>query len=444
MADTIAAIATAAGAGGIGIVRLSGPLAGAIAQKLSGKWLRPRHAYYAVFRDGQRDVIDDGIALSFPAPRSYTGEDVVELQVHGNPIVLRQLLLRCLALGARQARPGEFTERAYRNGRLDLAQAEAIADLIGASSQAAARAARRSLDGIFSRRVEALLVALTALRIHIEAAIDFPAEEVDFLADEAVQRRLEDVCSIHADLLVEVARGQRLRDGLHVVIVGSPNVGKSCLLNALAGSERAIVAAQPGTTRDLLRETVSIDGIELTLVDTAGLRESADPIEREGMRRARAELDRADLVLAVVDATNPEPGQNALTTELASSADVLWIYNKTDLLGQPAPGPSGRSVWLSARTGLGLDSLLERLKIAAGIGGENAEGSFSARARHTEVLRRVGIHLGAAADHLSKHRAGELAAEELRLANDTLSEMTGATTSDDLLAAIFSSFCIGK
>jgi tRNA modification GTPase len=442
--DTIAAIATAPGAGGIGIVRLSGPDALAIGEALCGIALRPRHAHHTVFHDALGDVIDDGIALGFPAPHSYTGEDVVELQAHGSPVLLQQLLQRCLALGARAARPGEFTERAYRNHKLDLAQAEAVADLIAAGSETAARAARRSLDGAFSRRVDALLGALTALRVHVEAAIDFPEDEIDFLADADLQRRLDGVLEEHRALLAETTRGQRLRDGLHVVILGAPNVGKSSLLNALAGNDRAIVTAVPGTTRDLLRENVQVDGIGLTLVDTAGLRPSGDAIEREGMRRARAELARADLVLAVVDARAPEEGRIALAADLADMPRVLWLYNKADLL-EPAALRSSRPdrLWLSAHTGENLDRLRLRLQEAAG-SGESTDGAFSARARHVDALRRVGVHLQLAAQHLRVRRAGELAAEELRLAQEVLGEITGMTSSDDLLGAIFGSFCIGK
>ena len=429
------------------MVRISGQRARAIGETLSGTALRPRHAHYAVFRDEQGVTIDDGIALSFPAPLSYTGEDVVELQAHGSPILLQQLLQRCLALGARTALPGEFTERAYRNHKLDLAQAEAVADLIMARSDAAARAARRSLDGVFSQRVDALLAALTALRVQVEAAIDFPEEEIDFLAGAELQHRLDDVLNTHAALLAEAARGQRLRDGLHVVIIGPPNVGKSSLLNALAGSERAIVTPVPGTTRDLLRESVQVGGMELTMVDTAGLRESGDPIELEGMRRARAELACADLVLAVVAASeNPvEPSRErtALVAELVDVPHVIWLYNKADLLERPPPATQAGHVWVSARSGLHLDQLRLLLRAAAGIG-EGIDGAFSARARHMDVLHRVGAHLDAARQRLRVQRAGELAAEELRLAQMVLGEVTGSTSSDDLLGAIFGSFCIGK
>ena len=445
--DTIAAIATAPGAGGIGILRLSGPRAGAIGEALAGIALRKRHAHFAVFRDEQGMVIDDGIALSFPAPHSYTGEDVVELQAHGSPVLLQQLLRRCLALGARAARAGEFTERAYRNGKLDLAQAEAVADLIAAGSDAAARAARRSLDGAFSQRVGILLEDLTRLRVHVEAAIDFPEEEIDFLVDATLQRRLDAVLATHAALVAEAARGQRLRDGLHVVIVGPPNVGKSSLLNALVGNERAIVTPIPGTTRDLLRETVRVDGVELTLVDTAGLRASDDAIEREGMRRARAELASADLVLAVVDARDdsnmPDIEEMVLAAELTDASRVLWLHNKADLLESGIPARQAGHLWLSVRGGLHLDQLRLHLSAAAA-GGGSADGAFSARARHVDALRRVGTHLEAARKRLRIERAGELAAEELRVAHAVLGEITGATGSDDLLGAIFGSFCIGK
>ena len=442
--DTIVAIATGSGAGGIGVLRLSGPAARALAQALCGIALRPRHAHRARFRDAQAQVIDDGIALAFPGPHSYTGEDVVELHAHGNPHLLDSLMRRCVELGARQARPGEFTERAFRNHKLDLSQAEAIADLIAAGSQAAARAARRSLDGVFSRRVDDLLAALTGLRIHVEAAIDFPEEEIDFLADAALRHRLDAVLATHAGLLVESERGQRLRDGLHVVIVGPPNVGKSCLLNALAGSERAIVTAQAGTTRDLLRERVHLEGIELTLVDTAGLRETSDPIEREGMRRARAELERADLVLAVVDAADVQADRAGLVPELSGVGAVVWLHNKSDLVEAALPQPTADTIWLSARTGQGMEALRARLRIAAGTGGEGTAGAFSARARHVDALQKVGAHLQAASRRLRIDSAGELAAEELRLAQGVLGGITGATTPDDLLGAIFSSFCIGK
>ncbi len=438
--DTIAAIATAAGAAGVGIVRLSGPACAAIARDLLGREPRPRHAHYARFRDGDGSLIDDGLLLYFPGPSSYTGEDVLELQAHGSPVLLARLLRRCLALGARPARAGEFTERAFLAGKLDLAQAEAVADLISAGSEAAARAARRSLDGEFSRRVHEVVESLTALRTWLEAALDFPEEEIDFLAAPELHARLRDVVAGLAALRGDAGRGKRLVDGLHVVICGAPNAGKSSLLNALAGEERAIVTDIAGTTRDLLREQVRIDGIELTLVDTAGLREAPDPVEAEGIRRARAELQRADLVLAVLDDAAPvvPPG-------LPAGVPVLWLHNKADLSGAPVHAEArddGRHLWLSARTGAGLEALRAELRAAAGLG-EGSEGAFSARARHLEALDRAAAALDVAAAQLGVGQ-GELAAEELRAAQQALGAITGEVDADMLLGRIFSSFCIGK
>ena len=438
--DTIAAIATAAGAAGVGIVRLSGPGCRAIAAMLLGRPPQPRHASYLRFRDGDGDVIDDGLMLYFPAPQSYTGEDVLELQGHGSPLLLARLLRRCLDLGARHARPGEFTERAFLEGRLDLAQAEAVADLISAGSEAALRAARRSLDGEFSRRVDAVVEGLVALRVWIEAALDFPEEEVDFLAAPELQQRLRGVAGDLERLRADAGRGKRLLDGLHVVIVGAPNAGKSSLLNALAGEERAIVTDIAGTTRDLLRERIMVDGIELTLVDTAGLRDAPDSIEREGIRRARAELERADLVLAVLDDQVAPP-----PLALPAGVPVLWLHNKADLSGAPVHAetrPDGEHLWLSARTGEGLAPLRSRLREAAGLG-EGSEGAFSARARHLEAMDRAAGLLAQAARQL-QGGAGELAAEELRGAQAALGEITGQVDADALLGRIFSSFCIGK
>ncbi|KFL36143.1 tRNA uridine-5-carboxymethylaminomethyl(34) synthesis GTPase MnmE [Arenimonas donghaensis] len=439
--DTIAAIATAAGAAGVGIVRLSGPGCRAIGATLLGRPPAPRHAAYLRFRDDQGEVIDDGLMLYFPGPQSYTGEDVLELQGHGSPLLLARLLRRCLDLGARHARPGEFTERAFLEGRLDLAQAEAVADLISAGSEAALRAARRSLDGEFSRRVDAVVEGLVALRVWIEAALDFPEEEVDFLAAPELQQRLRGVAGDLERLRADAGRGKRLLDGLHVVIVGAPNAGKSSLLNALAGEERAIVTDIAGTTRDLLRERIQVDGIELTLVDTAGLRDAPDRIEREGIRRARAELERADLVLAVLDDQVAAPAPLALPGQVP----VLWLHNKADLSGAPVHAetrPDGEHLWLSARTGEGLAPLRERLREAAGLG-EGSEGAFSARARHLEAMDRAAGLLAQAARQL-QGGAGELAAEELRGAQAALGEITGQVDADALLGRIFSSFCIGK
>lgn len=442
---TIAAIATPAGPGGVGIVRVSGPAALIIAQALSARAPKVGRVVYTAFRDASGALIDDGLLLAFAAPHSYTGEDVVELQAHGSPVLLAALLARCCELGARPARPGEFTERAFVNGKLDLAQAEAVADLIAASSQAAARAARRSLDGVFSQRCEALAEALLGLRMHVEAAIDFPEEEIDFLSDAALLGRLHATERLMVELLADARRGQRLRDGLHVVIVGPPNAGKSSLLNALVGSERAIVTELPGTTRDLLREVVRLDGIELTLVDTAGLREGAETVEREGIRRAMAELARADLALAVLDASDPGFDDHALRHALQDVPQVMWLHNKCDLAVPPASVAEARGhhLAISARTGEGLDALRNALREAAGQG-EGGDGAFSARARHVEALQRCAQHLQWARQRLCDEQAGELAAEELRLAHTALGEITGRVSADDLLGRIFSSFCIGK
>ena len=441
--DTIVAIATAAGAGGIGVVRLSGSRAREIAETIAGVPLRPRHAHYARFRDAHGEVIDDGIALHFRAPASYTGEDVVELQAHGSPALLRALVDRCCALGARIARPGEFSERAFLNGKLDLAQAEAVADLIAAGDVRAARAARRSLDGVFSRRVNALAETLLGLRVHVEAAIDFADEPLDTLGGAQLRAGLAAATADLDALLIEAERGQRLRDGLHAVIVGPPNAGKSSLLNALAGSDRAIVSDIAGTTRDLLRETVRIDGVELTLVDTAGLRAGGDAIEREGMRRAGDELGRADLALVVLDARDPDAGRAAVADAIAGVPRRLWACNKADLVAGAVPADTEDTVWVSAHTGAGLEALHARLRGCAAGDGEGAEGAFSARARQVDALRRTGQELAAARQHLDQE-ALELAAEALRTGHDALSEITGRLAPDDLLGHIFSRFCIGK
>lgn len=442
--DTIVAIATAPGAGGVGMLRVSGPKAAQIAQSLGCPALRRRHAHYARFRDAAGEVLDDGIALYFPGPRSFTGEDVVELQGHGSPVVLQQLVARCITLGARQARPGEFSERAFLNGKLDLAQAEAIADLIAASDGRAARAARRSLDGVFSRRVEDAAEQLVLLRIHVEAAIDFADEPLDTLGGEQVRSGLAEALRAMVQLRADAERGRRLRDGLHAVLVGPPNAGKSSLLNALAGSERAIVTDIAGTTRDTLRETIRIDGLELTLVDTAGLREGGDAIEREGMRRARAEMQRTDLAIVVVDARDPQAGREAIGDAILDVPQQLWIHNKSDLLAEIPPTADPSVVHVSAATGLGLEQLHIRLReLASGGAGDSVEGEFSARARHVEAITLAIGHAERAESELV-HEHLELAAEELRLAHEALGEITGRMSADDLLGRIFSSFCIGK
>jgi tRNA modification GTPase len=442
--DTIAAIASAPGAAGVGVLRVSGPAAPAIAQTLLGRAPQPRHAHFAAFRDGAGELIDRGLLLYFPAPASYTGEPVLELQGHGSAVLLDALLRRCCELGARLARPGEFTERAFLNGKLDLAQAEAVADLIAARSQAGARAALQSMEGVFSRKVGALLQALIALRVHIEAAIDFPEEEIDFLADPAITAQLAKLRRELADLLREAQRGVRLNDGLKVAIIGRPNAGKSSLLNALAGSDRAIVTPIAGTTRDVLRESLSLDGIVLELADTAGLRDTEDEVEREGVRRAHGELQRADVALLVTAAAHAG-ADLAFFAALPSQVERIVLVNKIDRDGLAAHDEWRESVywlWASARTGDGLDLLRDHLKHVAGAG--SGEGAFSARRRHVLALEQVQTHLDHTAHVLTHSRAGELAAEELRQAQHALGEITGHYSSDDLLGAIFSSFCIGK
>ena len=439
-ADTIAAIATAPGAGGVGIVRLSGPRARAIGEALAGRRLRVRYAHHARFRGADGEAIDDGIALYFRGPASFTGEDVVEVQAHGSRVVLQQLLARCVALGARQARPGEFSERAFLAGKLDLAQAEAIADLIAAGDVQAARAARRSLEGVFSQQVDALMAQVLAIRVHVEAAIDFADEPLDTLGGAALRRQLEQARATLASLRGQADRGRRLRDGLHVVLAGPPNAGKSSLLNALAGGERAIVTDIAGTTRDLLRESIRIDGVELTLVDTAGLRDAGDAIEAEGIRRAREELARADLALVVLDARDPEAGRAAVADDLAAVPKVLWLHNKADLVPGPLePGPDALAI--SARTGVGLEVLHRRLLGLSG--GDQPDGAFSARARHLDALARAADLLGQAAGELEQERL-ELAAEALVQAHAALGEIGGRVGADALLGHIFSAFCIGK
>lgn len=455
--DTIVAIATGTARAGIGVVRVSGPAAPRIAEALAGRLPPARVATLARLREADGEPIDQALLLRFVAPASFTGEDVLEIHAHGSPVVLDRIVARCIAFGARHARPGEFSERAFLNGKIDLVQAEAVADLIAAGSLAQARAALRSLDGAFSTRVGALFDALVRLRVYVEAAIDFPEEEIDFLADGEVLRRLSALRADLDALLAEARRGQRLRDGLHVVIVGRPNAGKSSLLNALAGRERAIVTAIPGTTRDVLEATVKVGAAELTLVDTAGLRATADPVEAEGIRRARAELARADLALLLVDASR---ATDEIATELVAlmaecppAVERVTVATKWDLvaaaarddrlaaLGADAGGPSG-VLPVSTTSGEGLDALRDVL--AARAGATEGGGSFSARARHVAALERVAAHLAEGERQLVEARAGELLAEELREAQQDLGEITGTYTSDDLLGAIFESFCIGK
>ncbi len=442
--DTIVAVATPPGAGGVGIVRVSGPAARAVSMAVCGSQLRPRAARHVRFLDAHGDVIDDGIALLFAAPASYTGEDVVEFQAHGSPAVLQALLVRCCALGARMARAGEFSERAFLNGKLDLAQAEAVADLIAASDQRAARAARRALDGDFSRRVEAIAADVLALRVQVEALIDFADEPLDTMDSDALGQRLHAIDVALEALRADAALGRKLRDGLHAVILGPPNVGKSSLLNALAGSDRAIVTAIAGTTRDLLRETLRLEGVELTLVDTAGLREGGDTIEREGMRRARDEVARAELAIVVLDARDPDAGRAAVQEAIRDTPRRLWLHNKADLLPPSAQLPPDGALRVSAQTGQGLDHLQAALaRQALGDQSEGAEGAFTARSRHVEALARAAAHLADARQALARETL-DLAAEALRSGHDALGEITGRLAPDDLLGHIFATFCIGK
>ncbi|MDX1369513.1 tRNA uridine-5-carboxymethylaminomethyl(34) synthesis GTPase MnmE [Pseudomonas sp.] len=450
--ETIAAVATAQGRGGVGIVRVSGPLAGQLALVICQRQLKPRYAHYGPFFADAEQVLDEGLALYFPGPNSFTGEDVLELQGHGGPVVLDLLLRRCLQLGARQARPGEFSERAFLNDKLDLAQAEAIADLIEASSEQAARNALRSLQGEFSRRVHGLTERLISLRIYVEAAIDFPEEEIDFLADGHVLNLLEGVRTDLSGVLREAGQGALLRDGMTVVIAGRPNAGKSSLLNALAGREAAIVTEIAGTTRDVLREHIHIDGMPLHVVDTAGLRATEDQVERIGVERALKAIGEADRILLVVDATAPEADDPfSLWPEFLDQrpdpAKVTLIRNKADLSGEAIAlevGSDGHvTISLSARSSEGLELLREHLKACMGYE-QTAESSFSARRRHLEALRLAATHLDHGHTQLTLAGAGELLAEDLRLAQQSLGEITGAFSSDDLLGRIFSSFCIGK
>jgi len=444
--DTIAAIATASGRGGIGIVRISGPATPSIATAMLGRLAKPRHATFARFRDSHGATLDDGLALYFPGPHSFTGEDVLELHGHGGAVVLDRILAQVLTLGARLARPGEFSERAFLNGKLDLAQAEAIADLIDAGSQAAAKAALRSLHGEFSQRTNALVQELIALRSFVEGAIDFPEDEIDFLSDTRLVEKLAQVQHRLKALRQAAQQGQRLHDGLTVVIAGRPNAGKSSLLNRLARADRAIVSETPGTTRDILREQLELDGLPLHVIDTAGLREATDDIEREGVRRAKAALDSADLALWLVDdASEPKIALN-IEPDLATGLPVTVIYNKIDLSGRP-PGAfvrDGRTaIALSAKTGAGLDDLRDHLKHVAGYR-VAASGTFSARRRHLDALARANDHLASGANALKERLGGEILAEELRLAQQALGEITGEFLADDLLGRIFASFCIGK
>lgn len=469
----IAAIATAPGRGGIGVVRVSGRGLAPIIEAVLGRSLVARHATYGPFLAADGGAIDRGIAIHFPAPHSYTGEDVLELQGHGGPVVLQLLLRRVLEagrdIGLRLAEPGEFTQRAFLNDRLDLAQAEAVADLIDASTEQAARSATRSLSGEFSTAVHALVERLIELRTLAEATLDFPEEEIDFLEAADAHGRLARIRDDLLHLLANARRGALLRDGLNVVLLGEPNVGKSSLLNALAGAEVAIVTETPGTTRDRIAQAIQIEGVPLNIVDTAGLRETSDHVERLGIARTWAEAAQADVVVHLLDARETDTAaaqaiERELDHRLAEAVPMVRVYNKIDLAGveprvERAPaeaietfggenevdaGPSVSSVWLSAKTGAGIDGL-RRLLLALAGWQASGESTFIARERHLIALRAAAAHVEAAGTH-ARERAQQLDlfAEELRLAQERLNEITGEFTADDLLGVIFGRFCIGK
>lgn len=448
--ETIAAQATPPGRGGVGIVRVSGALAATVAEAVLGRVPGTRQAELLSFRDASDQVIDEGLAIFFAAPHSFTGEDVLELHGHGGPVVMDVLLNRIYELGVRPARPGEFSERAFLNDKMDLVQAEAVADLIESASEQAARLAVRSLQGEFSRRVHQLVDQLTELRIYVESAIDFPEEEIDFLADGQVQLRLDAVLKELEGTIAAAQQGNLLREGMTVVIAGRPNAGKSTLLNALAGRETAIVTDIPGTTRDILREHIHIDGLPLHIIDTAGLRDSDDAVEQEGVRRAWAEIEKADHILLLHDATREfDSDEQALQTQLSQAGPPLTVvYNKMDLMNKTVDRAvshvqTGEHRFVSAQTGHGLDDLKQHLKESIGYRA-SGEGQFMARRRHLEALELAHQHLLRGCMQLREFSAGEILAEELRLTQQALGEITGDVTADDLLGKIFSSFCIGK
>ncbi len=444
--DTIAAQATPPGRGGVGIVRISGPLSRECAEKILGHCPTPRQAEYQAFKNRIGEVLDEGIAIFFAAPNSFTGEDVLELQGHGGQVVMDRLLALAQQLGVRLARPGEFSERAFLNDKLDLAQAEAIADLIDAGSEQAARSALRSLRGEFSARINELVEKTTELRMYVESAIDFPEEEIDFLADGQVQERLDKIITALASVMLSAHQGALLKEGMTVVIAGPPNAGKSSLHNQLAGQESAIVTDIAGTTRDVLREQINLDGMPLHIIDTAGLRESDDVVEQEGIRRAWYEIEQADrLLLLVDDAKGITSDEQTILDRLPKSLPLTVIRNKADLSGNtPAiiEGELGKEIRLSAKKGEGIELLREHLKQSIGYQGVG-EGAFMARRRHLDALERAAENLQTG-DQLLQQGSGELLAEELRRAQQALGEITGEVTSDDLLGKIFSSFCIGK
>lgn len=440
--DAIAAVATPAGRGGVAVIRLSGPDLRPILRALCAIEPAPRRAVLAGFLGASGETIDRGLVLFFPAPHSYTGEDVVELQGHGGPVVVQLLLERCVELGARIAEPGEFSKRAFLNDKMDLAQAEAVADLINATTAEAARCAIRSLDGEFSLRIGALVASLTELRVLLEATLDFPEEEIDFIERYGLKQKLGDLSASLRAVFAASRQGSLLREGIHVVLAGHPNVGKSSLLNRLAGADRAIVTDIPGTTRDAIREAISLRGVPLHIVDTAGLREAQDPVEKIGIERSHEAISKADLVLWIADAARRETHDvdMALLDRLAPEVARIRVINKVDLIGVAARRPTADGeVWISARSGEGIEDLKTTILRAAGWG--DGEGVFLARVRHLQALSEASSHLVAAEARIEQL---DLCAEELRLAQSALASITGEVTADDLLGKIFSQFCIGK
>lgn len=444
MTDTIAAIATASGAGGIGVVRVSGPLSREIATQILDCCPAPRHAAYLDFKQANGDLIDRGIAIFYPNPHSYTGEDVLELQGHGGTALMQILLARCIELGARQAEPGEFTRRAYLNDKMDLAQAEAVADVINAATVEAAKSAVRSLSGAFSERINILLTKLIDLRMYVEACLDFPEEEIDFITQGCVGEKLSAITAELSTVFANARQGSLLREGINVVLVGQPNVGKSSLMNQLAGEEVAIVTSIAGTTRDTIKNAIQINGVPLHIIDTAGLRETDDEVEKFGIARTWASLETAHIALLMIDAAyGIGETEKSILDRLPQGIAKIWVHNKIDVSKEPAKievKNHTTHIYLSAKTAVGVDLLKAELLKLAGYQNQ-AEGVFMARARHLQALSEVGLHLNQA---MSKLGSAELVAEELRLAQDSLSSITGEFTPDDLLGEIFSKFCIGK
>ena len=442
--DTIAAIATASGAGGIGVVRVSGPAVQLIAAQVLGSCPAPRHASYLDFKQANGDLIDCGIAIFYPNPHSYTGEDVLELQAHGGTALMQILLARCIALGARQAEPGEFTRRAYLNDKIDLAQAEAVADVINAATIEAAKSAVRSLSGEFSQRINALLLKLIDLRMFVEACLDFPEEEIDFITQGRVAEKLASIITELNSVFYKAKQGSLLREGINVVLVGQPNVGKSSLMNQLAGEEIAIVTSIAGTTRDTIKNAIQINGVPLHVIDTAGLRETDDEVEKFGIARTWRAAESANIALLLVDAAHGiTETEKSILARLPQEIRKIWVHNKIDVANElPLVKEinGATHIYLSAKTGAGLELLKSHLLKLAGYE-NNSEGVFMARARHLEALLKVETHLSIAGQQI---KSAELLAEELRIAQDALGSITGEFTPDDLLGEIFSKFCIGK